>query len=44
MQDVRAFADKTEHHFLRCPRVDMSTLKKYWDSEKTMKKKENGRY
>ncbi len=44
MKDVRGFADGTEHHFLRCPKADFSSLKKYWDSEKMMKKKENGGY
>jgi hypothetical protein len=42
MRDIRQFSDAGEHHFVRCPRIDTLTLKKFWGSE--MKKKENGRY
>ena len=43
MQDVRAFANGTEHRFMRCPKPDFSTLHKYWNHELEMKKKNTGK-
>jgi hypothetical protein len=44
MLDIRRFSDAGEHHFLRCPKVDFSSLKKHWNRELEMKKKETRSY